>query len=360
MNCTALHQFVPSLLAGDAVGAHMRHVQRILHDHGVDSHIYAVATDEPSRPFARPYTDYVGGPAIYQFAVGHDLAGYVMSHVDRLVVNTHNVTPPSYFARWDQPDLSAAARRGVDELGLLGATASLGVADSEFNAGPLRAAGCPRVEVVPILIEREHVHVDVELAEHLRATRRPGSSDWLFTGRIVPNKAQHDVVRAFAWYRRTVDDGARLWLVGRTDSPMYERALRHLVGALGLAGAVEITGSISRAALIAHMANADVFVCLSDHEGFGVPLIEAMRHSLPVVAFDAGAVGETLRGAGILLDDKAPASVAAAVCRALDPDERARLNAAGRRRADELSIERVGALTWDVLSSWLEGTDAAA
>jgi L-malate glycosyltransferase len=356
MDRPVLHQFVPALLDGDAVGSHTRHVQRVLREHGVESEIFAVATDASLSRLARPYTEYEGGTAaMYQFAVGHDLGEFVRSRADRLVVNSHNVTPPAFFARWRQPGYAAAAQWGLEQLRSLAPAASLGLAVSKFNARGMSDAGYDPVEVAPILMDDEDgADVDVELFESLRATRRRGSSDWLFTGRVVPNKAQHDLVRAFAAFRRDVDDGARLWIVGRTDTPMYERALRRLISALDCDDAVQMTGAVPRPSLLAHLANADVYVCLSDHEGFCVPLVEAMRHSLPIVAFDAGAVAETLGGAGLLLDDKRPAVVAAAVQTVLEPVQRARLVVAGHDRAAELSLAHSSQRTWAVLSDWLE------
>ena len=320
MGVDALHQFVPTLFANDAVGSHVLMLRDLLRAHGLQSDIFAAAADDTSAPLVRPYDEFRGGPAIYQFAFGDDLADFIASHADHLVVNSHNVTPPEYFAMWNESALALAAERGVQQLRQLADVSDAGLAVSSFNAAGLRDAGFTDVAVAPLLLRaRLGGPIDVALLEHLRSTRRSGSVDWLFTGRIVPNKAQLDVVDAFAHFRRELDGGARLWLVGRTDSPSYERALRRLIAELGCEASVVLTGSIPEPALSAHLANADIFVCLSDHEGFGVPLIEAMRWSVPVVAYDAGAVGETLGGAGLLLADKAAVKVVASVAAAVEP-----------------------------------------
>jgi glycosyltransferase involved in cell wall biosynthesis len=150
------------------------------------------------------------------------------------------------------------------------------------------------------------------------------------------------------------DPSARLWLVGGSSSDAYVRAVRGLVEALGLEGAVRLTGSVSPAALAAYYAAADVFVCASDHEGFCVPLLEAMHSGLPVVAYASSAVPETLGGAGVCLPEKSPGVVAAAVWRVVsDAGLRGRLVAAGRRRLEDFAPERtratfataIGALT---------------
>jgi glycosyltransferase involved in cell wall biosynthesis len=102
-----------------------------------------------------------------------------------------------------------------------------------------------------------------------------------------------------------------------------------------------MAGSVPAGVLAAHYRAADAFVCLSDHEGFCVPLLEAMHHEVPIVAFASSAVPETLGGGGVVVDDKGPVTVAAAVHRVLgDQPLREALAAAGRARLAELSLER--------------------
>jgi glycosyltransferase involved in cell wall biosynthesis len=134
---------------------------------------------------------------------------------------------------------------------------------------------------------------------------------------------------------------------------MYERALRLLIDRCVCAGSVSLLGGVERSSLLAHFANADVFVCLSEHEGFGVPLVEAMAMDVPIVAFDAGAVAETLAGAGRLLSDKAPSTVVAAVAEVLQPATRQELIRRGRSRAAALSSPASADRTPNRLVDWL-------
>ncbi len=160
--------------------------------------------------------------------------------------------------------------------------------------------------------------------------RRAGSH-WLFVGRLAPNKSQHDVIAAFAAYRTLYDPGARLTLIGSEAAASYSDALYGLVDDLGLAGAVTFAGSVSDAELAAYYDDADAFVCLSRHEGFCVPVLEAMRHDVPVVALAAAAVPDTVGDGAVLLDDASPHHVAATVHELLSDDSfRSGLVAAGR------------------------------
>ena len=179
-----------------------------------------------------------------------------------------------------------------------------------------------------------------------------GERIWLFVGRLAPNKCQHDLIKALAAYRRLYDPQARLHLVGGSSSNAYRTALEAFVDHLDLGEAVFLHGGVSPGALVAHYRAADVFVCLSEHEGFCVPLLEAVHHRLPVVALAEAAVPETVEGAGVLLPAKEPARVAAAVHRVLgDPDLRAALVVAGTARLADFALERTRPVLLDAIAT---------
>jgi glycosyltransferase involved in cell wall biosynthesis len=157
---------------------------------------------------------------------------------------------------------------------------------------------------------------------------------------MLPHKAHQDVIKALACARQMFDAEARLHLVGRESCPAYADALHRYVAALGLTDAVEFAGSVTSGQLSAYYASADVLVCCSDHEGFCAPLLEAMHHRLPVVAYGVTAVPETVLDAGIVLPSKSPVLVATAVQRVLtDAPLRVELIRAGLERAQVFSIE---------------------
>jgi glycosyltransferase involved in cell wall biosynthesis len=198
----------------------------------------------------------------------------------------------------------------------------------------------------------DDVDVDAEAEERLAA----GSTAWLFVGRVAPNKAHQDLVKAFAAYRRAYQPDAVLRIVGPPSSEAYSKALHAFVGALGLADAVDFTGPVSETALAAHYRAADVFVCVSDHEGFCVPLLEAMHHRLPVVAYASSAVPETLGRAGLVLESKAPTTVAAAVHRVVtDEGLRSGLVAAGTRRLADFDLAVTSGRMADALGGLVAG-----
>ena len=201
--------------------------------------------------------------------------------------------------------------------------------------------------------------MDEAVLSRLQHAKEGGGADWLFVGRVTPNKCQHDVVKAFAAYRRFHDAKARLHIVGGVASEPYAAALRAFVRRLDLADCVFLTGPVSAGALAAHYRAADVYVCLSEHEGFCVPLLESMHHRVPVVAFGVTAVPETLADAGVCLPDKSPALVAEAVDRVLSDDAlRAQLLDSGTRRLQDFTLERTRALFLEAMAPVLEGAHA--
>jgi glycosyltransferase involved in cell wall biosynthesis len=144
----------------------------------------------------------------------------------------------------------------------------------------------------------------------VRRLYRDGRTNVLCVGRVMPNKRLEDVVRAFAVFQRRLRPRSRLLLVGDTQAcPHYADRLRELAAALGVRDVV-FAGHVDDDELSAYYGLADALVSLSEHEGFCVPLLEAMASGVPVLASDAGATAETLGGAGVLLKDRHPELVA--------------------------------------------------
>jgi glycosyltransferase involved in cell wall biosynthesis len=309
----AVHQIVPTLSTGDAVGGHTLAVRDALRAAGVQSNIFSddiapSLTDQAQPLDALPAPGTPGLALLYQCSIGNEVVDRLVARPEPLIVDYHNLTPVAQLLRW-APDMAHLVGWGRGQLRELAARSVLGIGDSAFNAEELDAVGFPRTAVVPILLD-----VDDLRHPHAPRTERPGRR-WLFVGRIVPNKAQHDVVVALAWYRAVHDPAAELRLVGRDAAPAYTNALRELVHELDLDGAVHLVGGVDDDALAREYAEADVFVCLSDHEGFCIPVLEAMANEVPVVAYASSALPETVGSGGLLLPTKDPAMVAGAVHR---------------------------------------------
>jgi glycosyltransferase involved in cell wall biosynthesis len=357
---TTVHQVLPSLSARDAIGAHALQVQQLLRDEG---HRSELLVEHPPDVELRDRVQALDswepdGPTVlvYQASVGSGVASWLEARPEPLVVNHHNVTPPEFFARWE-PAVAPGLRTGRYQLADLAARCDLAIPVSEFNARELRTLGYEHIETAPLLVDLAGLDrpPDPATAARLERAHRAGSSHWLFVGRVAPNKAQHNLVKALALYRRVYDPHATLALVGGCAADRYLRALRSYIHELDLDDAVELAGSVSPAALAAHYRAADVFVCVSEHEGFCVPLLEAMATDTPIVAFAAGAVPETVADAAVLVGSTVPAVVAAAVHRAVTGEAfRRRLVARGRARLVHFELPRSRARYLEVLDPVLE------
>jgi L-malate glycosyltransferase len=340
-------QVIPSLASRDAIGVHTINLRDGLRAAGIDSDIFYGSFTPDVAHEGRSVTEL--GRAgrdrwlLYQSSIGSPVYDILAARPEPKLVNYHNITPAYLLRDWE-PNVGYEVALGRTQLARLAPQSHLAVADSAFNESELVALGYEATSVVPLLIDmaRKSDEPDPTLAADLaRRKATAGGSDLLFVGKVSPHKAPHDLVKMLAVLRRLYDPAARLHLVGSPLGESYEPALRAFIGELGLDDAVNFAGSVTGAELEAYLQAADVFVCASEHEGFCVPLAEAMGHGLPIVAYGVTAVPETVGDAGLVLPEKSPLTFAAAVGRVLADDTlRRTLAAAGLTRAAEFNLGR--------------------
>jgi glycosyltransferase involved in cell wall biosynthesis len=303
---SAVHQFHSGTARGDAITQQMFQLQGHLNAMGIISDIFAEHIDPSLQGGIHPVEGYPGSDSnlmLLHHSMGSESFDHVVGLPDDVVAVYHNITPEHYFT---DEGVRRYIRLGREQLERLALRARLGVADSNYNRREMLRVGFRRAEVLP---------VRVDFSEFAQPSDRTSarSEDWLFVGRIVGNKCQHDLVQAFAVYAKAFGNDSRLVLIGDTSSREYVDLVRQRADTLGIGDRVIMPGKISDRELRSEFARAGVFVSLSEHEGFGVPVLEAMAAGLPVVAFGAAAIPETMGGAGILLRTKDAAVVAATV-----------------------------------------------
>lgn len=343
-----IDQVIPSLASRDAIGGHVMQLRDVLRSRGYHSDIY-YGNATPDRldegfPVSRLGDRSSNGRVLlYQLSIGSGVADIFRQRGERKFVNYHNITPADLLEAW-VPSVGEEVRWGRAQLRDLAPITEFAIADSAFNERELQAAGYRATATVPLLIDLEGFagSPDPALARRLAHQRAQGGTDLLFVGKVSPHKGQHDLIKALAAYRRLYDPQARLHLVGGAISDDYRTAIERFATELDLLDAVEIAGSVSHEELIAYYAASDVFVCLSNHEGFCVPLLESMYHRLPIVAYTNTAVPETVQGAGLVLPNKEPVRVAAAIDRVVgDPELRSMLDRAAAERVVSFALPRV-------------------
>ena len=303
----AIHQFHSGTAQGDAITQQMFELQRHLQRMGYASEIFAEHVAEGLQDRIQPVAGYAGSNTnllLIHHSLGYPIFDDVISRPDDVVAVYHNVTPERYFSDRVFQD---AIRLGREQLSILALRAAVGLADSNFNRREMLEVGFRRVEVLPVRTDySEFVPTSKEIGHR--------SADWLFVGRLVGNKCQHELVRAFAVYVDNFDDDdARLVLIGDMLREDYVAVVREEAQRLGVNDRVVMLGKVSDRQLRSAFLGAGVFVSLSEHEGFGVPILEAMAAHVPVVGYAAAAVPETMGGAGILMRTKDPEVVAATV-----------------------------------------------
>jgi glycosyltransferase involved in cell wall biosynthesis len=334
-----VHQLIAAAAPGDAVTGQALAWQGILRGWGADGAILAEHV-HPELEGAVRWLGARGGDLdgadalVLHYSVWSRAVEAALSSGAPLGVCYHNVTPGSLIRAYN-PGLADACDRARAELPRLRGRAAVLVADSGFNALELRQAGVGEARVVPLILDVPPVPAPV----------RPAGSppSVVSVGRVVPNKRLDDVVRAFALYRGHRAPRATLTLVG-TDGGFegYRVALQDLVDRIGVEG-VRFAGRVSDDERDALYARADAYLCMSEHEGFCAPLVEALARGVPVVARRAAAVPETLGGAGVLVDEPDVLPLAAEALHEVVSSQatRAGLAAAAARRHAELRPEAI-------------------
>jgi glycosyltransferase involved in cell wall biosynthesis len=287
---------------------------------------------------------------LYQFATASAIATWLAERRETLAVNYHNVTPPEFYAAWNNP-MARHQLRALHERANLAARTSLAIAVSAFNEAELRTTGYARTAVVPPAAIAPTA--DAAARDTPRPTgARTGGARWICVGRVAPNKGIELALMALLVARAHHDPDVTLQVVGRPVVPAYTRALERFAAELGLRDAVTFRGGISDADLVAAMAQSDALIMASRHEGFGVPVIEAMTMGLPVVANREGALPEIIGDAGVLVDATDPYALAGAAARvATDAALRRTLADAGVRRVKALDLPTAGDRAADLLAA---------
>jgi L-malate glycosyltransferase len=340
-----VNQWVPAAHRGDAIGDSARRVRALLRAMGHDGGIFALTVDDELKDDVRVFDDPAARRAdltIFHYALPSPMTAAFATLGGVRVLQYHNVTPAGYFAPYD-PALFRLARLGRQELATLAGRVDLALGDSDYNRQELESLGFAPTGVFPIAVDTNRI-TQAAGRPALDETLDEGLVNFLFVGRIAPNKKIEDLIRLAEVYKRYVDAYYRFIFVGRTDVvPRYYATIRALMAEYRLRNdRFVFTDAVPDEELAAYYRHAAVYVSLSEHEGFCVPLVEAMAADVPVLAYAAAAVPDTLGGAGVQFAPK-DFEYAAELLGALAFDDglRARVIAGQRRRLADFSDARI-------------------
>lgn len=358
---TAVHQVLPAIVPGDAISNQARWIRETLRQSGMTSEILALHVDPAIAGECRRFSPGCIGASdavLYHHSIGSELIPHVAAHRGPKCLLYHNITPAEFFLP-SHPQVAALLRQGREELRLLAKSFPVSAGGSAYNARELCDAGFADPGVLPYVVDpaRWDEPADARLMAQLQA----GHTNLLFVGRLAPNKRQDDLIRAFRAYL-DLDPNAVLHLVGGAipDDP-YLACLAGTLFAQGLGKRVNFANHVTEPQLAAYYRTARLFWSMSEHEGFGVPLIEAMWFDVPVLAFKSSAIPETLQDAGLMFTAKCRPYETAALARLLtrDDDLREKVIAAQRQRRACFLPSAVKPELFALLDRWLGSRPAA-
>ena len=294
-------QVIESMAYGDAISNYARTLQAHLESQGHDGTIYAREIHAGVFDAAKPLASATFSPSetlIYHHSIAFNDIDRILSAPSQKALIYHNITPADFFRDYDTV-FADHLERGRAQLADISGAFSACAADSEYNAHELRELGFKNVTVVPVPVN--FARFDVTPVDVPKSEKGDGAR-WLFVGRVSPNKGLRALLEAFEAYV-CLDPLARLVIVGAYNrGDRYLRELATYVADRSLDAHVFFSGVVDEAMLTAHYRNADLYVCMSEHEGFCVPLVEAMFFDLPIIASANSAIVETLGDSGILVE----------------------------------------------------------
>ncbi|MBP5493825.1 MAG: glycosyltransferase family 4 protein [Lachnospiraceae bacterium] len=266
----------------------------------------------------------------------------------------HNITPPEFFEDYSF-HVYENCKKGLEELKRCKDKADYCLADSEFNKSDLVKYGyeCP-IDVLPIIIPFDDYKQPVD--EAFASELSDGKTNILFVGRIAPNKKQEDIILSFYHYKKYYNPDSRLILLGGYDeNDKYYQKLLKYIEEIGVED-VRLTSHIPFKQVLAIFKSAHLFLCLSEHEGFCIPLLEAMSFEIPIIAYDSTAVKDTLGGGGILIKEKNPLEIAGLMDYVLKHEDIvSTIKERQKERLEEMKYENVTGKLWDYLTKFEPG-----
>lgn len=303
-----IHQFLPGISYGDAISNQALQLQVIIRSWGITSEIYSVSRHINPRmqKYCHDYRQHQErnnreNVAILHFSIASEINHYFRSLPDKKIVIYHNITPPIYFQAINKR-IASELESGRKELTSFSDVPDMAFAVSEYNRCELEKLGFKKTAVLSLTLDKNKF----SRKPNPRIIEEIGKSciNFIFVGRFVPNKKFDDVILVFNHYNKHINSNSRLFLIGSyAGTETYHHYLRSLILQLRLRSAF-IVGHVNLDDLLAFYKLADIFLCMSEHEGFCMPLLESMYFDIPIIAYAKAAIPETLGDAGILVKRK--------------------------------------------------------
>ncbi|EKD27424.1 MAG: hypothetical protein ACD_79C00727G0003 [uncultured bacterium] len=303
-----IHQILAGASVGDAITNFSFEIQRILIKNGFSSIIFAPKEHISKEYIASGKVKYIeelekihftDDIILYHYSIGSKASLFYENCSLKKMICYHNITPAKYFKNISSKQYEVL-ENGRKQLGTLASITDVALAVSEYNRKELEGMNFKNTEVIPLVFPRDYL--DTKPVNNLVNRFNDNKLNFIFVGRVVPNKKFEDLIKVFYYYNKTINSKSRMFLVGSyIGNEKYYTYLKSLIFDLGMTDSIIFSGHITTAELITYYKISHLFLCLSEHEGFGLPLIESMYFNIPVFALDHAAVSETLGNSGVLI-----------------------------------------------------------
>ena len=342
-----IHHLIDALDFGDAISNDCLALAQCFRDLGHESEIFTRYFKADLRQLAHPISEFHGAPEDIVMLHLSGWSGVLAEYVrfpGRRLLRYHGITPPEFLQQIPgMKGLGQWCYAGLAQLQQIAGVTHLGIGDSSYDADELAGFGFTRIGVIPVVLSLDRITSAPFDKGIVDRYRHSGVVNLLFVGRLSPNKRADDLVRLLAAYRQCCTAKVRLLLVGATDElyAAFVDSLRMLAASLCLVEGSDyvITGKVTDEEVHAYYRAADAFVSMSEHEGFGVPLVEAMALGVPTFGFARAAVPETIGSGGELFTVKDFPELAKRIHALItDPDQRAALVLRQRERIREFDL----------------------
>lgn len=305
---TAIHQLVAGFANGDAISNEAVVMRNIFRSWGFNSEIFCEQKRilpelrKEARDLSECATAFKPDDvALLHLSIGSDVNDVFRTLSCRKALLYHNVTPSRYFDLINR-QTSFSLEKGLRQVASLVNVAQVNMADSRFNAGELTRLGYNNVQVLPLVLDLDKLRTEPD--RKIMKAYGDGTINVLFVGRCAPNKKIEDLVKAFFYFHRFVEPNSRLIQVGSyAGTERYHNLLLAQIRDMELSD-VRFIGSVPQPQLNAFYKSSHIFLSMSEHEGFCIPIIESMVFDIPVLANASTAVPETMDGAGVLFKEK--------------------------------------------------------
>lgn len=299
-------QVLPTISYGDAVSNDAMNIDKILKKNGYETEIYAENIDNRLKKIVLKISKLKkvnkNDILIYHKSTGTDLSFQLEKYNCIKIMRYHNITPGKYLEKYNKYlyNLVEYGRQGLEYASKY---FDYSLAVSNYNKNELDELKYKNTMTLPILIPFEDYKKEPD--KKVIKDFSDGKKNILFVGRITPNKGQEDIIKSFYYYRKYINKDARLILVGNDSGfENYSNLLKELIRELKLENDIVFPGHINFEEILAFYKVADLFLCMSEHEGFCVPLVESMFFEVPILAYNSSAIKDTLGDSGVIVNKK--------------------------------------------------------